>query len=121
MPTGYISNWAANTALQVLLQAPVWLAMHSDDPTALGSAASEYLGGGYVRQPISFAAPAARASVSVNAQVFTALMAGSVLAFAVWNQVSAGNMIFAVVLDAPLPVLDTGQVRVAPGDIALAF
>jgi hypothetical protein len=128
--TGYLTNWGAATALEALLQGPTWLALHSDDPTALASASSEYIGGGYVRQPIAFAASAARAKVSVNAQVFSGLLAGSVGWFAVWTAVSGGHCCYVIQLDVPLMVTqstdpdapaDGAQVWVPAGDIALAF
>ena len=128
--TGYLTNWGASTALEAALLGPTWLALHSDDPTALASPASEYIGGGYARQPIAFAASAARAKVSVNAQVFSGLLAGSVGWFAVWTAVSGGHCVYVIQLDVPLIITsstnpdlpaDGAQVWVAVGDIALAF
>jgi hypothetical protein len=119
--TGYIANWGANTALEAMLQAPTFLAMHSDDPTALGSASSEFIGGGYFRQAITFAASAARAKVSLNAQVFTGLLAGSVGWLGVWTAISGGNLCYVIVFDTPILIVDSGQFRCAAGDIALAL
>lgn len=121
MPTGYIANWGANTALEAMLQAPTFLSMHSDDPTALGSPSSEFIGGGYFRQVITFAASASRGKVSVNAQVFTGLLAGSVGWLGVWTAVSGGNLCFVIVLDLPILIVDSGQFRVGVGDVALAL
>jgi hypothetical protein len=121
MSTGYLTNWSANTAVDAVLAGSTWLALHTDDPSPLGSGSSELLGGLYARQPIAFAVAASRAGVSVNAQVFTGLLAAAVPYFAVWNAQTGGNMLYVVVLDDPIVISDNGQLRVPAGDIALAF
>jgi hypothetical protein len=120
-PTGYLCNWGASTALEALLAAPTWLGLHSDDPTPLGNPSSELIGGGYARQPIAFAAAAARGKVSVNAQVFSGLLEGEVGWLAVWTAVSSGHGIYVIELDEPILITDSGQFRCAVGDVALAF
>ena len=119
--TGYMTNWGANTALEAALAGPTWLGLHSDDPSPLGSPSSELGGGGYARQPISFAAAASRTKVSVNAQVFSGLLPAAVPYFMVWTLLSGGHGIVVIELDVPLQTKPYGQVRVAVGDIAFSY
>lgn len=118
---GYLTNWGANTALEAAFLAPTWLGLNTDDPSPLGSPASELVGGGYARQPISFAASASRSKVSVNAQVFTGLLPAAVPYFTVWTALSGGHAIYVIQLATPLMTVAYGQVRVAVGDIAVNF
>jgi hypothetical protein len=119
--TGYLTNFGANTGLDATFPTSAYLGCFSDDPTPLGSGSSELLGGTYARQPISFAVASNRAKVSVNAQVFTGLLASAVPYFAVATALTGGNLVAVNKLDTPVEVDVNGQLVVAVGDIAFAY
>lgn len=115
-----LSNYAGNTALAVLLNRPgLYLACHTSDPTVLGLLSTEVAGGGYIRQSIGFSAPGSKTCASTNAQTFPGMPAVTATYLAVWTAISAGNMIFSLLLSTPLVVLASGQVLCAAGDIAI--
>lgn len=116
-----LSNWAANTALQAMMNVPCYLALHLSDPTALGNPATEVAGGGYARQPISFSAATNRTRVSTNAQTFPGMPQSTVTHLSVWTAVSGGSMVFAKQLPSPIKVLESGQFLAAAGDVALSL
>lgn len=120
----YLSNYAGNAMLDFLLHNGGFLALHLEDPTPAGLLATEMAGDGYIRQVISFTAPSGKTAVSSNAQTFTGLPPADVPFLAVWDSISAGNMLFIIDLVAlgfaAVHVTDQGQVLLAPGDIALS-
>jgi hypothetical protein len=116
-----LSNWAANAALQLILPAGCHLGCHLTDPTPVGNIGSEVAGGGYERQPISFADASNRTRVSSNAQLFPGMPACIVGWLAVWTAVSGGHLVFARKLLVPIPVLESGQFLAAAGDVALSL
>src|SRR3954465_4305968 len=116
-----LSNWAANAALVIMLPKGCYLAAHLSDPTPIGNSGSEVAGGGYERQPISFAAAANRSRVSTNAQTFPG-MPGCVVTFlGVWTSIGGGHLVFAKQLATPITVLESGQLLSAAGDVALSL
>lgn len=120
--TSVLSNYAGNTALATLLNKKgLYLACHTSDPTVLGLLASEVAGGGYVRQPITMSVPGTKTCASTNAQVFPGMPACVVTYLAVWTSISAGNMIYSILLGTPLTVLASGQVLAAAGDVAVTL
>lgn len=119
--TDILSNWAANAALQLILPPGCHLAAHLSDPTPLGNTGSEVAGGAYQRQPISFADASNRTRVSIVAQLFPGMPACIVAWLAVWTSVGGGHLVFAKLLEEPITVLESGQLLVAAGDIALSL
>lgn len=116
-----LSNWAANAALDLVLPTGCYLACHVSDPSPLGNTGSEVAGGAYQRQPISFADASNRTRVSVNAQTFPGMPACIVTHLAVWTAIGGGHLVFSRALLTPMPVLASGQVRTAAGDVALSL
>lgn len=117
-----LSNWAANASLQLILPPGCYLAAHLSDPSPLGNTGSEVAGGAYVRQPISFADASNRTRVSINAQTFPGMPACIVVYLAVWTAISGGHMVFVKKLADPgITVLESGQLLVAAGDVALSL
>lgn len=121
MSDDVLSNWAANAALQVILPPGCFLACHLSDPSPLGNTGSEVAGGGYVRQPISFADATNRTRVSTNALIFPGMPACLLTHLGVWTAVGGGHMTFARKLVPAIAVLESGQLLVAVGDIALTL
>lgn len=120
MSTSYLSTYASNLALDYLLDL-AYLAAHFDDPTPSGLGSTEILGGGYMRQPCSFAPGANRARVTNNSQVFTGMPESTVSWLGVWDRGVGGHLLSAYKLDTPIPVTASGQLIVAAGDIAVVF
>jgi hypothetical protein len=116
-----LSNWAANAALDLILPTGCYLAAHLSDPSPLGNTGSEVAGGAYQRQPIGFADASNRTRVSSNAQTFPGMPACIVTHLAVWTAIGGGHMVFSKPLSPPIPVLASGQLRTAAGDVALSL
>lgn len=116
-----LSNWAANTALQVILPSGCFLACHLSDPTALGVIGSEVGGGGYLRQLIKFGPASNRTRVSTNAQRFPGMPAVTVTHLGVWTAIGGGHFVFGKILPSPIVVYESGQMLVAAGDVALSL
>jgi hypothetical protein len=116
-----LSNWAANAALQEILPPGCHLAAFLSDPSPLGNIGAEVAGGGYQRQPIGFGPAANRTRVSTNAQIFPGMPACLVRYLAVMTALAGGHMVFAKRLATPISVLESGQLLVAAGDIAIGL
>jgi hypothetical protein len=116
-----LSNYAGNLALSTLLGPGKYLALHESDPTATAILATEVAGGGYARQPVTFAAPSSKTAVSTNAQVFPGLPVVVVTYIAVWDAAGGGHMIFALQLAVPEDTTLSGQFLAAVGDVALSL
>lgn len=116
-----LSNWAANAALELILPTGCFLSAHLSDPTPLGNTGSEVAGGGYVRQPISFAAATNRTRVSTNAQTFPGMPACVVTHLAVFTAIGGGHMVFAKKLKPAITVLYSGWLLSMAGDVALSL
>jgi hypothetical protein len=125
MPTPVVldvlSNWAANAALELILPEGCFLSCHLSDPTPLGNTGSEVAGGGYIRQPISFAAATNRTRVSTNAQTFPGMPACVVTHLAVFTAIGGGHMVFVKKLNPVITVLASGWFIATVGDVALSL
>lgn len=120
MTTLLISNYAGNAAWDYLLhQSGLYLALHEANPTALGDPATEFAGGGYIRQLITFGAISGKACASNNSQIFPGLVPGTITWLAVWLGLSGGEMIVAQPLGTPLDTTESGQFLSEVGDFAV--
>lgn len=117
--TSILSNHAGNANLTQLLDGTTYVALHLTDPTATGLLATEVAGGGYIRQPITYAAATGKIRVSTKALIFPGMPACIVAFLAGWDAISAGNMIWRKELSPHITVLASGQFLVAVGDIAV--
>jgi hypothetical protein len=103
-----------NAALDAILTTGTtyYLSLHSADPGTTG--ANEFAGGGYARQPITFAAAASAIKASSNAQ--TVPNAGTTAAThtGVWDAVTVGNYLCGQALTSSVTAASisfpTGQV-----------
>lgn len=116
-----LSLSAANSALTAMLTGTRYLAAFTADPTVTAVLANEVAGGGYRRQPITFSVGANRSSASTNAQTFTGMPACKVTHLAVFTDISGDVMVFSIQLATPIPVLESGQLLCAAGDIAISL
>lgn len=121
--TAALSQYGANLALNLLFRprSTLYLGLHYSDPD--GALPNEVVGGGYVRDNIAFAAPAARGVVSTNAQVFSGMVVDQVRYLGIWDSISAGNLVAKLYLgtDYTLTTIEDGKVLLAAGDVAFAF
>jgi hypothetical protein len=119
MSTLTVATAEGNAWLQTrFLNLPCWLALHSADPTALGDPATEFAGGGYERQRITFGSPAGKAVTNNNNITFSGLPSGEVNFLAVWASLSGGAMRCSWPI-AAITVVASNQLLVAVGDIAI--
>lgn len=115
-----LSNHLGNQVLSDHLVAPAtYLALHTDDPTALGDPATEVAGGDYARQEVGWAAPGSRTTANTAALTFPGMPAVSVTHWAVWDAPSGGNMLVRSPLPEPVAVPASGHFLVAAGDLAI--
>jgi len=117
-----IGNYLGNAWLAYYVSGSgkgLYLALHSQDPTALGSTVDEFAGGGYQRRPVVFGSPNNKTVVNTNAPTFSGVPAGTVRYFGVWTAPSGGNFMFAVQLVPAIVVASDSEFYVTAGDIAL--
>lgn len=99
----------------------IYVALFTTAPTESGGGV-EVTGGGYVRQPVTFTAPAPD-SCSNNADVtfpMATLDWGTVEAFALFDQASGGNMLYFANLTAPRDILTNDQFRFPSGQLLVS-
>lgn len=116
------SNYLKNAILNQVLRATsfaapvqVYLALYTTAPTDAANSGVEVAGVGYARQPVIFAAPTATGQVSNTSEhLFSALSDwGTVLAFALLDSPTGGNVLYHAPVAVPRLVLtnDTYDVR----------
>jgi hypothetical protein len=88
-----------------------FVALHSADPGDTGATA-ELTGGGYARQQVAFGA-AASGTTSNTGAITWSVPAGNVVAWSVWDAVSAGNCLQTGWFNTATPAVGLGVVRTA--------
>lgn len=96
-----------------------WLALHLSDPGPTGDTSTELSGGLYKRRRILFSRPSSKSIVSTTGPVFPGLVGATITHLAVWTAFTGGALRFVIPLDTPIQVSTSGQVILAPGDVAL--
>lgn len=96
----------------------VYLALYTVAPTEAGGG-TEMVGGSYARQAVTFSdAVSPDGRVTNNAAVtFTNLPSGSIVAAALLDDVTAGNMLHYTTLASPRTVTAGDNLTVAIGDL----
>ena len=106
------------------LSAPanVFLALFTSDPLDDGSG-TEVSGNGYARQTMAMGAASGGIASNTAAESFTASGGnfGTVTHAAIFDAVTAGNLLFHTILDAPEVVNDGGTLTFAIGDVDVQF
>ena len=95
---------------------PAWtpfLVAFTADPTAAGSFTNEVTGGGYARQSVTLAVPAAKATGNTTQLTFTATAGVVITHVGLADAVTAGALRRYVQLGTPVTVGSSGQVTVA--------
>lgn len=119
--TYYLDNILINLALRNtswVQPAIVYVALYSVAPTASGGG-TEITGGGYGRQPVTFNAPTNGATSNVSDVNFPIASTdwGSVVAFAICDTSSGGNILYFGNLSTPRTVLTNDQLRFPAGQL----
>lgn len=99
----------------------IYVGLFTAPPSDAGGG-TEVTGGSYARQPVTFAAPVS-GTVSNTADVTFPIASadwGNVVAFALFDQSSAGNMMYHAALTAPREVLNLDQFRFPAGQLQVS-
>ena len=83
------------------------------DPTAAGAFTNEVTGGGYARQPVTLAVPAAKATNNTTQLTFTATAGVVITHVGIADALTAGALRRYVALGTAVTVGSSGQVTVA--------
>jgi len=113
--TTYLDNNFLNVALRNVPFVPpatVYVALYTVTPT-VGGGGTEVVGGGYGRQTVTFSVPASGQCSNTADILFPVASAnwGTVVAFALLDASSGGNMLYFGSLSSPRLVLTSDQVR----------
>ncbi len=119
--TYYLDNIFINLALRNtpwVQPAIVYVALYSVAPTASGGG-TEITGGGYGRQPATFSAPTNGVTSNVSDVNFPIASTdwGAVVAFAICDTSSGGNILYFGNLSTPRTVLTNDQLRFPAGQL----
>lgn len=117
----------ANSLLNAVLRntaytspATVYLAVFTSAPTAAGGG-TEVIGGSYVRQAITFAAPSGGAATNAAQISIAGMPACTVYGLAIMGAASSGTMLFYGALATPKPVNAGDTFKVNAGDLNIAL
>jgi len=118
-----LSNYLANIMLASHFASgqTLYVALHIEDPTALGDVATELAGGDYTRVSTTFTAPGSKTTANATSLIFDDLPASIVTHFGVWDSLAAGHMYVAKELPSPITVTESGRIQVGVGDIAITL
>lgn len=121
--TNYLETQILNHVLRATpYSAPstVYVALFTSAPGEAGGG-TEVTGGSYTRQSVTFTSPAPDTVMNtsdVNFPVATADW-GTIVAFAIMDQASAGNMLYFANLSASRTVLTNDQFRFPTGQLSV--
>ena len=117
------STARANAILtEDLITNPIWVALHTADPTDAGSA-GEIVGNGYNRVQGTFGAPAGGSAANTATVEFPAASAawGEITHVSLWTASSGGTMKYSDVAQVPKTV-DSGDVyRIPVGSLVVTL
>lgn len=122
--TNYLETQLLNHVLRATpYSAPstVYVALYTAAPGEAGGG-TEVTGGSYARQPVTFTAPAPDTvtnTADVNFPIATADW-GTIVAFAILDAPSAGNMLYYANLAASRTVLTNDQFRFPTGQLQVS-
>lgn len=120
----YLENAVLNHVLRnVTLTSPatVYLALFTVAPTDVGGG-TEVSGGSYARQAVTFAAPVSGSVANSGAVTFPLATAdwGTIVAGAIFDAVSGGNMLYYGALATSKVVATNDQISFANGSITVS-
>lgn len=119
--SNFLNNIVLNLALRGQTYTPpvtVYVALFTVAPTA-GGGGTEVSGGAYVRQAVTFNAPASQMVASSADVIFPIATAswGTIVAYAIMDQSVAGNMLYFNTLSSSRAVGINDQVRFPAGQV----
>lgn len=123
---GSLSNYAENKVLDHILgttsytMPTVYLALYTVAPTE-GTSGTEVTGGSYARKTVAFTASASGATSNSANVDFTGMPACTVVAVAVCDALTSGNIIAYGTLNANKVVAAGDTLRIASGDLDITI
>lgn len=119
--SNFLNNIVLDLALRAQAYTPpatVYIALYTVAPTA-GGGGTEVTGGAYVRQAVTFNAPAGQTVTSAADVIFPIATAswGTVVAYSIMDQSVAGNMLYFNTLSSSRLVSINDQVRFPAGQV----
>ncbi len=117
----YLDNAMLNAVLRdtpYTSVATVYVALFTTAPSA-GGGGVEVTGGSYARQAATWTSPSGGSTSNVADVVFPTASAdwGTVVAYAIFDASSSGNMLYFANLGSPRTVLNTDQVKFPAGQL----
>lgn len=96
----------------------VWVALFTISPTPSGGG-TEVSGGGYGRQTVTFSAPSSGTTSSTAAVIFPIATAtwGTIVAFAIFDASSGGNMLYFGSLSTSRTIMTDDQLQFPAGQL----
>lgn len=111
-----ISNAASNRMLDsIFCNHPTYIALHRDDPSVLGDGGTEVSGSDYLRQVAIFSGAGSRSTGNTNLAQFVGMPESRVTHLAIWDAITAGNMLAYKALTTPIDVPE-GYIFVVPAN-----
>ena len=101
----------------------VYVSLHTSDPTANATPATEISAAWYARQPAAFAAQSTAGQTSNSATItYSGVSGGAITAshFAVWDALTLGNMLYYGSLSASKTFANTDVPSWLPGQLAIS-
>ena len=119
----YLANKLLDHALGVnefTMPGTVYVALNTSDPTAAGDD-TEYSGGGYERYAAPFDSAIDAATSNSEAITFSTLTVTTITHVSIWDDNTAGNMLFFGELNDPITTALDDNLVFATGDLDLAM
>lgn len=97
----------------------VYMALFTSDPTEAGTG-TEVTGGSYARQSITFGAQSGGQVANSSLVSFTSMPTATVTHFAIYDNSTAGNMLYYGTLTTPLSVTTGSTINFATSSITVS-
>lgn len=100
--------------------AAIYMALYTTSPSISGGGV-EVSGGNYLREAVTFAPSASGQAVSAADVIFPIASTdwGTIVAYGLFDALSAGNLLYFSVLSSPRAVLTNDQVKFPAGQLAV--
>ena len=119
MPNG---NFTPSTYNAWLATVGGYVGLHFDNPETAGYETSEYTGGGYARDTVTWTTPSNKTMWNSNTLAYSGLVAGTVTYLAGWSALTGGSCQWWVQIPGGGRTLTLGAgLSIAPSEIVLSF
>jgi len=124
--TNYLENKLLDLTLKQVAYLPAgcYVALYGSSPTETGAGGAECSGGSYARQSVTFSAAAEGQTSNSGVITFPAATApswGALTHFALFDAVSAGNMLYYSTLTTPKTISAGDVVRFNVGTLSVSL